>query len=73
MKIDKNDILTLSDNIKYLVVSKILYESETYLYLVDILNIDNKKIVKNINEDILIIRDEKILDKTLREIVTDLK
>jgi len=73
MKIDKNDILTLSDNIKYLVVSKILYESETYLYLVDILNIDNIKIVKNINEDILIIRDEKILDKTLREIVTDLK
>jgi len=73
MKIDKNDILTLSDNIKYLVVSKILYESETYLYLVDILNIGNIKIVKNINEDILIIRDEKILDKTLREIVTDLK
>lgn len=73
MTINKNDILTLSDNIKYLVVSKIEYENKIYLYLVDLINNHNIKIVENIDDDIIQVKDKKILDRILKEIVVDLK
>ena len=42
LNIQKGDLITLSNNKQYLVVSKIIYNSENYLYLVDIN--DNKNI-----------------------------
>ena len=37
------DLLTLSDNNEYVVVSKTIYEDKSYLYLVDINNNENLK------------------------------
>lgn len=37
------DLLTLSDNNEYVIVSKAIYEDKPYLYLVDINNSENIK------------------------------
>ena len=74
MKIDKNDFVTLSDNIKYLVVSKVKYQDSFYLYLADIVDNSNikiitipyyidKNIVVNAKENILIDDYGKNIDK----------
>lgn len=73
MKIDKNDILTLSDNNQYIVLSKIYIAEEVYLYLVDILNNYNIKIVKLLEDSIIEVEDSCLLDKLIRQIVDDLK
>lgn len=73
MKIDKNDVLTLSDNINYLVIGNVNYNYKNYLYLVDILNNSNIKIVENLNNDLIIIEDNGLLDKLLIEFIRDVK
>ena len=42
-KIDMKDVITLSDNNKYVVCSKTNYESSDYLYLIDIVDNTNIK------------------------------
>lgn len=71
MKISKNDLITLSDNIKYLVVGKIEYNYKTYLCLVDLLNNDNIKIVQNIFDEVIIVDDKEILDVILRKMIDE--
>lgn len=67
-EITKGDIITLNDKRKYLVLSKVIYENEVYLYLS---SIDNDHILrvcmekKMNNEDINLIPivDEKLIIK----------
>ena len=67
-EITKGDIITLNDKRKYLVLSKVIYENEVYLYLS---SIDNDHILrvcmekKINNEDISLIPivDEKLIIK----------
>lgn len=67
-EITKGDIITLNDKRKYLVLSKVIYENEVYLYLS---SIDNDHILrvcmekKMNNEDISLIPivDEKLIIK----------
>lgn len=73
MKIDKNNILTLSNNIKYLVVSKVIYEDVIYLYLVDIIDNSNIKFVCVNNDEVIDVTDELLLDKILKLFMIDLK
>lgn len=73
MNIQKNDILELSDNIKYLVVSKVLYKNINYLYLVDIVDNSNIKFVTVDNDEVVIVTDKFILDKLLNLFMIDLK
>lgn len=73
MKIDKNDFITLSDNIKYLVASKVVYMGIDYLYLVDIVNDFNIKVVAIVGKKILEVNDSKLLDKILKSFIADLK
>lgn len=44
MDINIKDILTLDDDNRYVVVSKIYYNGKDYLYLVDVENNENLKI-----------------------------
>lgn len=44
--IDIKDYITLDDNNKYLVVSKIIYKEETYFYFVNLNNYSSFKILK---------------------------
>jgi len=71
MNIQKNDILELSDNIKYLVVSKVIYEDNEYFYLVNIVDNSNIKLLKYENNELISI-DNNILDKLLKLFVMDL-
>ena len=71
MNIQKNDVLELSDNIKYLVVSKVIYEDNEYFYLVNIVDNSNIKLLKYENNELISI-DNNILDKLLKLFVMDL-
>jgi hypothetical protein len=46
MEIEYQDIVTLSDNNKYVVASKAKYNDNDYVYLVDINNPSNLKIMR---------------------------
>ena len=68
-----NDIIKLSYNNNYLVLSKILYNDIYYFYIVDIMDNFNFKIVTNINDNIMEIKDNKILDKIIKLMIFDLR
>lgn len=53
MEIKYQDIITLSDNNKYIVVSKVNYNDSYYVYLVDINDNTNLKFAEIENENIL--------------------
>ncbi len=62
--IDIKDILTLSDNNRYVVANKVNYEGKTYLYLMDIDNNSNIKFCYLDNNQVVLCNndlDEKIL------------
>jgi len=46
MKIETRDVITLNDSNKYVVCSKVNYQGNNYLYLIDINNNKNIKFAK---------------------------
>lgn len=68
-----NDIIKLSDNNSYLVLSKVLYNDTYYFYIVDITNNSNFKIVTNISDNIIEMKDNEILDKIIKLMIFDLR
>lgn len=73
MKVDKNDFIVLSDNVKYLVVSKVKYNKIEYYYLVDIVDNSNIKFVTFEKDEVLEIENTEILDAIFKLIIIDLK
>lgn len=67
-----NDIIKLSDNNSYLILSKVLYNDIYYFYIVDIMDNFNFKIVTNISDNIIEIKDNEILDKIIKLMIFDL-
>lgn len=66
MNIDIRDTITLNDDNKYVVVSKIDYDDDTYYYLTDINNNENTKfLVQNRykQESLLEVEDIELLQK----------
>ena len=63
MKIDIKDTLTLNDGNEYVVVSKVIFENKTYLYLVS----DNGKILFCVlkNDTLKEVKDERLINKLL--------
>ncbi len=68
--INVNDVIKLSDNNEYLVVSKVNYENNIYLYLVNINNINVKFVELNYNQ-VIEVTDNDILDELLKLIVLE--
>ena len=58
LNIKYQDILTLDDNNKYVVVSKVTYNNIDYIYLVDIYDTTNIKMAE-IEEDCISILDDR--------------
>lgn len=73
MKIDKNDFITLNDNIKYLVASKVINENVNYFCLVDIVDNFNIKFVVLNDAEVIEVTDQKLLDKLLKLMIEDLR
>ena len=65
MNIEVKDIVTLSNNTRYCVISTISYNNINYLYLI---NIDNKNDVKFVyyeNNRLNVVKDNSITDKII--------
>lgn len=73
MSLNKNDIIKLNDNTSYLILSKVLYEDIYYFYILDIIDNSNVKIISIINNNIIEVKDDKILDKIIKLMIIDLK
>lgn len=73
MNLNKNDVIKLSDNNSYLVLSKVLYNNIYYFYIVDILDNSNVKIVSITYNNIIDIKDDEILDEVIKLIIFDLR
>lgn len=75
--IKKGQILTLTDNNKYLVLSKVLYKNVNYLYLIDINDNTKFKIccenIDNNNISVSIINDNKLIEKLILLFTKDIK
>lgn len=65
MNINIKDILTLDDDNKYVVVSKVYYEGKDYLYLIDINNNKNLKFCYVDNDAVVEISDKELNTKLL--------
>lgn len=57
------DILTLSDGNKYVIASKVEYNYKIYLYLVDINHNSNIKFCYLENDEVVIVKDSKLINK----------
>lgn len=64
MNIDTKDIITLDDDNKYVVVSKINYENKNYYYLVNSNN-NNLKFCYEDNEELVEITDKELTTRLL--------
>lgn len=63
--IDVKDELTLSDDKEYIVISKIIYEGNTYLYLTEKNNVKNIIFGNLQNDEIVEIEDKGLIKKLL--------
>lgn len=75
MNIDIKDVVTLSDNIRYAVVSKVNYGNNVYYYLTEIENIANIKfLVENKERNSLVeVEDKELIQKLLPLFVNETK
>jgi len=67
MEVNIKDIIILSDNNNYVVVSKIVYQGNTYYYLIDKDNNENLKfcIEKPENNSLLEVNDSNLIQQLL--------
>lgn len=63
--INITDILTLDDNNKYVVVSKVNYENKNYYYLVDINNKENLMFCYEENDQLVELNNKNISKKII--------
>ena len=71
--IEIKDIVTLSDQNKYQVISKINYNYQIYYYLVDINEISNIKFLYENNNKLTEIDDEELVNKLLPLFYNEIK
>lgn len=71
--IEIKDIVTLSDQNKYQVISKINYDYQIYYYLVDINEISNIKFLYENNNKLTEIDDEELVNKLLPLFYNEIK
>ncbi len=67
------DIVTLSDDHKYQVVSKTIYEETTYYYLVDINDITNIKFLYENIDRLTEVSDSELISILLPKFLSEIK
>lgn len=75
MNIEIKDVVTLNDDIRYAVVSKVNYENNVYYYLTEINNVTNIKfLVENKERNSLVeVEDKGLIQKLLPLFVKESK
>ena len=69
MNIEYQDIITLNDNNKYVVASKVNYNNSTYVYLVDINNTTNYKFAELEKNNTLLELDDEIDKELIKHLI----
>ena len=69
MNIEYQDIITLDDNNKYVVASKVNYNNSTYVYLVDINNTTNYKFAELEKNSTLLELDDEIDKELIKHLI----
>ena len=62
---DIKDLVTLSDDKEYIVVSKVVYESKTYYYLLENIDYSNVKFLVENGEELKSVKDKELILKLL--------
>jgi len=62
---EMKDLVTLSDDKEYVVVSKVMYENKVYYYLIEKTNFSNIKFLLENGEELVSVRDADLLTKLL--------
>lgn len=65
MNIDIKDVITLDDNQKYVVVSKVFYENKNYYYIIGKDNFKNIKFLYEDDNELVEINNKDLLNKLL--------
>ena len=73
MNINVKDLVTLSDQNKYVVVSKIEVSDKVYFYLVDINNYENILICYLENNKLKEVKDEELVKQLIKVFSVELK
>ena len=75
MNIDIRDIVSLSDNKRYVVVSKTNYENAVYYYLAELDNINNIKFLteNKANNSLIEVEDKELIQKLLPLFINESK
>ena len=63
MNINVNDVLSLSNNNKYMVISKTIIDDVVYLYLINVNNPKDLRIVYLNDGNVTKVKDEALLNK----------
>ena len=73
MNIDIKDVITLSDDNKYGVVSKTITNELTYYYLVDVHNNENLKFCVEEGDELIEVEDAELIQTLLPLFVNEIK
>ena len=71
--IDIKDTITLSDDNKYVVVSKAIMDNITYFYLIDINNYSNIKFCYQDKNELVEVEDKEFIQKLLPLFIKNIK
>lgn len=73
MNLDIKDVITLSDNNEYVIVSKTNYDSKTYYYIVDINNNSNIKFCYEQENKLIELEDKKTIQAIIPKLFNEIK
>ena len=71
--LEQGEILTLSNNKEYVVVSSIIYQGANYVYLLDSDSYKDYKFCKYEDESLKVVKDEELLKELIVKFNKDLK
>ena len=73
MKIKKNSLITLSDNLEYVVIETIEYNQKEYCYISEIENPSNLKFGYIDNEDLVIVNNSNLIKNLIPFFINKIK
>lgn len=71
--LEQGELLTLSNDKEYAVVSSIIYQGANYVYLLDTENYKDYKFCKYEEEELIVVKDEELLKVLITKFNSNLK
>lgn len=71
--LEQGELITLSNNVEYAVVSTVIYQGANYVYILDTNNFKDYKICKYEDEELSVVKNEELLKVLIVKFNSDLK